>query len=141
MIKRGKRMKQKKRRSPFFERIKAGLEEILLHAQGKIKLKTYVVEVADPPPSVDGPEIAVLRDRLKLTQLTFASLLNVPLGTIRLWETGDRKPSGAAARLLQIYSERPEIVEFITNGKNGSPAPPSKRKKVASAKTRATTRK
>ena len=37
-----------KTRKPFFERLKAGLEEGIAHAKGELTLKT--VEVPEPPP-------------------------------------------------------------------------------------------
>jgi len=100
-------------RPPFAERIKKGLEEIILHIEGKNELKTTIVEVPDPPPAIDRAGIVSLRDRLKLSQTDFALLLNVPASTLRLWEAGKRKPTGASLRLLQVYSERPEVVEHV----------------------------
>ncbi|HEX3148808.1 MAG TPA: helix-turn-helix domain-containing protein [Gemmataceae bacterium] len=118
-------MKKKKERSPFFESVKAGLEEILLHAEGKIELKTYVVEIAEPPPPITGEQLLALRARLCMTELAFARIVNVPVSTIRAWESGKRKPTGAAARLIQVYDAQPDVVSVITNGKphrNGKPA-------------------
>src|SRR5437763_1508054 len=118
-------MKNRQTRSPFFERLKKGLEDALRHARGEIELKSYVIEIPDPPPVFDEQTVLALRSRLKLSQGNLALLLNVPIRTVRHWEAGKGKPSGAAARLLQIYSERPEIVDFIANGKNGVPAAPA----------------
>lgn len=115
-------MKNKKVRPPFFERIKSGLEEIILHCEGKIQLKTYAITVPDAPPEFDKSKIVALRDRLKLSQPLVASLINVPVSTVQQWESGRRKPTGAAARLLQVYAERPDVVEFITHAGNGKPA-------------------
>jgi len=113
-------MKNKKTRPPLFERLKTGLEEIILHCQGKKELKSY--SLPDPPPKFDKGGIVALRYRLKLSQPMFAILINVPLNTVRQWESGKRKPTGAAARLLQVYSQRPDVVEFITHAGNGKPA-------------------
>ena len=115
----GSRMSKTTQRSPFAERVLAGLNEIILHTEGKIKLKTYILEIADPPPAIDKMQVSSLRDRLKMSLPRFARLLNMPEATVRQWESGKRKPSGAAARLLQIYSERPEIADYITHGRNG----------------------
>jgi transcriptional regulator with XRE-family HTH domain len=54
----------------------------------------------------------------------FAQLLNVPPVTVRKWESGERNPSGAALRLLEIMRSRPEALlgvvalSKITNRKN-----------------------
>lgn len=113
-------------RSPFFERVKAGLEDGLRHARGEIELVTYVVSRPDPAPLVAPTEVTALRERLRLTQIAFAQLMNVPVAFVRAWETGRRKPTGAAARLIQVYSARPDVVELVANGKNGTPAKPAR---------------
>jgi putative transcriptional regulator len=127
-------MNKQKQRSPFAERVLAGLNEIIQHLDGKIKLKTYVVSSPAPAPAFTKADVHAIRDRLKASEISFAQLLNVPIGTVRLWESGKRRPSGAAARLLQIYSERPDIAEAIFQGKNGQPVTPRKRKKVVPIK-------
>ena len=43
------------KQNPFFEKVKAGLEEALKHARGEIELRTTVVETPDPPPQIDRP--------------------------------------------------------------------------------------
>jgi putative transcriptional regulator len=121
-------MNQKKVRPPLFKRLKKGLEEVILHAEGKIRLKTYVLEIAEPAPVVSRHDIVALRTQLGVTHVAFARLLNVPTSTLRAWEAGKRKPTGAAARLLQVYAGRPDVVAFVTNGRNGSKDEPRKSK-------------
>lgn len=127
-------MTSSKNRPPLFERLKKSLEEIILHAEGKVKLKTYVVSIPDPAPALSKADVLALREELRVSETIFARLLNVPLGTVRLWEAGKRKPSGAAARLLQVFAARPEIVDFITHSANGQAAQPRNRRKTAQAK-------
>lgn len=38
----------------------------------------------------------------------FAEALNVSSGTVAAWEQGDRQPSGAALRLLEVAATAPE---------------------------------
>jgi putative transcriptional regulator len=114
-------MSQKKPRPRLFERLKAGLEEIILYAEGKKELKTFVIEISDAPPPITKDDVIALRNRLQMTELAFARLLNVSLGTVGQWEAGKRKPTGAAARLLQVYAERPDTVESLTAGQDGTP--------------------
>lgn len=54
--------------------------------------------------------IAALRQQYCLSQRDFAHLLGVGLSTLIKWENGLRRPSGAAARLLQIAEKHPEVV-------------------------------
>lgn len=55
-------------------------------------------------------QVAELRMREALTQTQFAELLGTSLGTVRKWESGERAPSGAAARLLQLLEAKPKLV-------------------------------
>jgi DNA-binding transcriptional regulator YiaG len=114
-------MSTSKNRSPFFERVKSALEDALRHAQGELELKTYVLTAPEKPPVMSGAAIISLRKRLKMTEPEFSLLVNVPVRTVQLWEADKRKPSGAAARLLQVYSNHPDVVETLTNGRNGMP--------------------
>ncbi len=49
-----------------------------------------------------------VRRRLGLTQAEFARRIEVPLNTIRNWEQGKRRPTGAAKSLLKILDKAPE---------------------------------
>ena len=49
-----------------------------------------------------------VRRRLGLTQQEFASSINVSLETIRNWEQGRRRPTGAAKALLKVLYKLPE---------------------------------
>lgn len=54
--------------------------------------------------------IQALRHKYRLSQKDFAELLGIGLSTLIKWENGMRRPSGAAARLLQIAEKHPEAV-------------------------------
>ena len=60
-------------------------------------------------PKSENP-IQALRCKYSLSQKDFAELLGVGLSTLIKWENGLRRPSGAAARLLQIAEKHPEAV-------------------------------
>jgi putative transcriptional regulator len=51
---------------------------------------------------VDEPNPKEVRERLGLTQESFARLLCVSVETLQNWEQGRREPTGAAMRLLQV---------------------------------------
>jgi putative transcriptional regulator len=88
-----------------FKKIMAGLNEARGHAQGKaVKgLKIHRREIAKS-------DVAALRLKVGLTQAQFANLLGASIGTVRKWESGERSPSGAAARLLHLLAAKPKIV-------------------------------
>ena len=49
-----------------------------------------------------------IRRRLGLTQIELARRIDVPQETIRNWEQGKRRPTGAARALLRVLDKAPE---------------------------------
>ncbi len=49
-----------------------------------------------------------VRRRLGLSQLEFSRRIDVSLETIRNWEQGKRRPTGAAKALLKVLDKAPE---------------------------------
>jgi putative transcriptional regulator len=49
-----------------------------------------------------------VRKRLGLTQTEFSQRIDVSLDTIRNWEQGKRRPTGAAKALLKVLDKTPE---------------------------------
>ena len=97
------------KKEPFNE-LQKSMEQALDHSRGKITLRTRQVPVPKKITALPPREILKLRKRLGTSQAVFARLLNVSTTTEIKWETGRRKPSGAALRLLDIASKRPEIL-------------------------------
>jgi putative transcriptional regulator len=56
------------------------------------------------PPS--GAEIVAMRERANMSQAVFARFLNVGTSTLSQWEREEKRPRGAAARLLAIVSKK-----------------------------------
>jgi putative transcriptional regulator len=54
--------------------------------------------------------IKYLRNSIGISQVSFSHILNIGLGTLRHWERGDRKPSGAALTLLCLLESNPESI-------------------------------
>lgn len=50
-----------------------------------------------------------VRKRLGLTQREFSRRIDVSLDTIRNWEQGKRRPTGAAKALLKVLDKAPEV--------------------------------
>ena len=100
-------MKSPNDRKPLFERLKTGLEEGIRHVKGEITLKTTIVEMPDRPPDIGARDLSKLRIKSGMSQAVFARLLNVSTKTIQSWEQGQRKPSQAALRLIQVFRQNP----------------------------------
>lgn len=56
------------------------------------------------PPS--GAEIVAMRERANMSQAVFARFLNVGTSTLSQWEREEKRPRGAAARLLAIVKQK-----------------------------------
>ena len=95
-------------RKPLFERLKSALNEGIQFAQGAVDLR--ITRMPAPPPELNARQITQLHRRFSLSQHVFARTLNVSTKTVQSWEQGNRRPSQAALRLLQLFDERPELV-------------------------------
>ncbi|MBB72122.1 MAG: transcriptional regulator [Legionellales bacterium] len=47
-----------------------------------------------------------LRHSIGVSQAVFAKLINVSVAAIKQWERGERKPSGAALKLLNVVEDK-----------------------------------
>jgi putative transcriptional regulator len=61
---------------------------------------------AVPPPAYTAEAIRRLREHLHVSQAVFAAYLNASVSTVQKWENGEKKPSGAALRLLSVIERR-----------------------------------
>jgi putative transcriptional regulator len=55
-------------------------------------------------------DVSAARARLGLSQNKFAALLGISPGTLKNWEHGRRRPTGAARVLLRVAKKHPKIV-------------------------------
>lgn len=72
----------------------ADLEKTTLRMLGRAALP----KVDDLSPS----EIVQVRERAGVSQAVLAGFLNVAVNTISQWERGERRPTGAALKLLHV---------------------------------------
>jgi DNA-binding transcriptional regulator YiaG len=114
-----------KRRPPLAERLKQALEEGLEAERGERILRTRTLVIPNPPPPFDAQRILRLRRDRNLTQAGLAELLNVSGKTVASWEQGVRKPTGAAARFLQLL-EAPEAFRWCLNDQPADTPVPGK---------------
>lgn len=62
--------------------------------------------------TITPEEIQAIRARTRLSQAVFAKLLNVSLSSVRQWEQGKRKPTGATKVLLELLNKSPHILDY-----------------------------
>jgi putative transcriptional regulator len=100
-----KKKKVTRRKAPSLaDDIRASLQEALALASGKrTKAKLHRVT----PRETDARQA---RLKLGLTQREFASFIGTGVGTVRKWELGTRRPSGAARTLIEVIKTEPKAV-------------------------------
>jgi putative transcriptional regulator len=68
----------------------------------------------DRPTDVGAEELTKLRLKNGMSQSVFVQVLNVSTKTVQSWEQGQRKPSQAALRLLQVFRQNPSgLLELV----------------------------
>jgi putative transcriptional regulator len=108
-----------KKRLPFAESIKQGVREGIRHNRGELQLRVTQVDIPEPPPQYGADDVLRIRRELHMSQASFAALLNVSIKTIQSWEQSERKPSQAAARLLQTIEQPEMLVDFVRQRRAG----------------------
>lgn len=86
------------------EAIKGGLREGIQQQKRGIRGLVF----PEPPRSYFAKDVIALRESIGLSQAAFAVLLHVSVRAVQSWEQGERKPSQACARLLQLL-EHPHL--------------------------------
>ncbi len=71
----------------------------------KATMKSFDESCLTVPAALKPKEIRKLRLRSKLSQPVFARYLNVSESTIEKWETGAKKPSGIALKMLAVVEK------------------------------------
>ncbi len=108
-------MAKKVKRNRLADDIVASLNEALKYARGE-KADVMVHHVV--PRHSDAREA---RHKLGLSQREFAAVIGTAVGTVRKWELGTRRPSGAARTLIEIIKAEPKAVRrAIAKGKSAA---------------------
>jgi putative transcriptional regulator len=55
---------------------------------------------------LEPEQIKDIREKSRVSQAVFAALLNTSLSTVQKWEIGQKKPTGAALKLLHLVRNR-----------------------------------
>jgi putative transcriptional regulator len=71
----------------------------------KATMKSFDDACLAVPAPIDPKQIKRLRERNKVSQPVFARYLNTSESTVEKWETGAKKPSGMALKLLYLVEK------------------------------------
>lgn len=88
-----------------------GMQNALAYAQGQTVAgaRKAVIDV----PTID---VRALRQRLNLTQQSFAATFGFSLSSVRNWEQGSRRPEKSARILLAVIDRHPEAIKETLAG-------------------------
>lgn len=93
-------------KSDAFEAIHSSASALLkVGAIDKATMHHFDESCLTKPPVIAPEDIKRLRERNKVSQPVFARYLNTSESTVEKWETGAKKPSGAALKLLSIVDK------------------------------------
>jgi len=74
-------------------------------------MRNFDIACIEPPADWDKKKIQRLRHRFSMSQPVFAAYLNSTPSTIAQWESGAKRPSNIAAKLLHVFAKHgPEFL-------------------------------
>ena len=95
-----------KYKSDAFEAIHSSASAMFkVGAIDKATMRTFDQACLTPPKPIAPTQIKRIRERQRVSQPVFARYLNTSESTIEKWETGAKKPSGMALKLLSIVQK------------------------------------
>lgn len=79
-----------------------------LHRAGAINkttMREYDGLCLEQAPEFDAKDIKRIREHAHVSQPVFARYLNTSASTVQKWETGQKRPSGMALKLLRVVEK------------------------------------
>jgi len=66
------------------------------------------------PKQYKAVDIKMIRSKIHVSQAVLAHILNIQTTTLQKWKMGINKPSGTAARLLQLIDKKgKEVIQLV----------------------------
>lgn len=97
----------RKARSPILDAVHQtakGLHKVGVMDQ--VTLREFDRMCMLPVEPLEPEQIKSIREASRVSQAVFAALLNTSLSTVQKWEIGQKKPTGAALKLLHLVQKR-----------------------------------
>ena len=99
-------MKKRKYKSDAFEAIHSSASALYkVGAISKDTMRSFDTSCLAAPESLKPRQIKRLRERNHVSQPVFARYLNTSESTVEKWETGAKRPSGVALKLLAVVQK------------------------------------
>ena len=83
------------------------MQEALAISRDELPRRTYKIHI---PESVD---VRAIREKMGLSQSSFANNFGLSVYTLRNWEQGKRQPDPAARAYLKVIEKVPDIVTRV----------------------------
>ena len=80
-----------------------------LHKAGvmdQVTLREFDRLCLPPIEPLEPGQIKKIREDSRVSQAVFAAILNTSLSTVQKWEIGQKRPTGAALKLLHLVQKR-----------------------------------
>ena len=98
--------KKRKFKSEAFEAIHSSVSGMYRAGTiGKETMRSFDVSCLSVPTTIEPQQIKELRERHRVSQPVFARYLKTSESTVEKWETGAKKPSGMALKLLAVVQK------------------------------------
>lgn len=97
----------RKTRSPILDAVHQTAKG--LHKAGvmdQVTLREFDRMCLPPVEPLEPEQIKGIREASRVSQAVFAALLNTSLSTVQKWEIGQKRPTGAALKLLHLVQKR-----------------------------------
>lgn len=72
----------------------------------QVTLREFDTLCLPPVEPLEPKQIKKIRESSHVSQAVFAALLNTSVSTVQKWEIGQKRPTGAALKLLHLVSKR-----------------------------------
>ena len=89
------------------KRIIEGMKEALAISKGELPPDTYKVHI---PETID---VKAIREKMGLSQSSFANRFGLSVFALRNWEQGKRQPDPAARAYLKVIEKAPDVVTNV----------------------------
>jgi putative transcriptional regulator len=99
-------IKARKYKSDAFEAIHTSAGALYkVGAIDKTTMRSFDDSCLTMPAEFDAADIKALREKNHISQPVFARYLNTSESTVQKWETGAKRPSGLALKLLSVVEK------------------------------------
>ncbi|RWM50338.1 DNA-binding transcriptional regulator [Mesorhizobium sp.] len=96
----------RKYKSDAFEAIHSSVSALYkVGAIDKATMRSFDESCLTLPPAIEPDEIKALREKNHVSQPVFARYLNTSESTVQKWESGAKRPSGMALKLLFVVDK------------------------------------